>query len=138
MSRENVEIIRAAYDAWNAGDTDAVRDLHHPKVIARYGAAWPEPGPFVGRDAVVRQIEELRQTWDASQADATTDFIDAGDRVIAEFVWRGTGRGPAFRLEGAAVYTMRDGMIFEIEYFGNLAEALEAVGLSEQDAHADS
>jgi ketosteroid isomerase-like protein len=138
MSRENVEIIRAAYAAWNAGDTDAVRDLHHPKVIARYGAAWPEPGPFVGRDAVVRQIEELRLTWDASQADATTDFIDAGDRVIAEFVWRGTGRGPAFRLEGAAVYTMRDGMIFEIEYFGNLAEALEAVGLSEQDARADS
>jgi ketosteroid isomerase-like protein len=131
MSQENVEIIRAAYDAWNAGDTDAVRDFHHPNVIARYGAAWPEPGPFVGRDAVVRQIEELRQTWDASQADATTDFIDAGDRVIAEFVWRATGRGPAFRLEGAAVYTMRDRMIFEIEYFGNLAEALDAVGLSE-------
>jgi ketosteroid isomerase-like protein len=129
MSQENVEIVRAAYDAWNAGDTDAVRDFHHPNVIARYGAAWPEP--FVGRDAVVRQIEELRQTWDASQADATTDFIDAGDRVIAEFVWRGTGRGPAFRLEGAAVYTMRDGMIFEIEYFVNLAEALKAVGLSE-------
>jgi hypothetical protein len=33
---------------------------------------------------------------------------------------------------------MRNGMIFAIEYFGNLAEALEAVGLSEQDAHADS
>jgi ketosteroid isomerase-like protein len=138
MSQENVEIVRAAYDAWNAGDTDAVRAFHHPNVIARYGAAWPEPGPFVGRDAVVRQIEELRQTWDASRADTTTDFIDAGDRVIAEFVWRGTGRGPAFRLEGAAVYTMRNGMIFEIEYFGNLAEALEAVGMSEQNARADS
>jgi ketosteroid isomerase-like protein len=138
MSQENVEIVRAAYDAWNAGDTDVVRNLHHPNVIARYGAAWPEPGPFVGRDAVVRQIEELRLTWVASQADATTDFIDAGDRVIAEFVWRGTGRGPAFRLEGAAIYTMRDGMIFEIEYFGNLAEALEAAGLSEQDAHVES
>jgi ketosteroid isomerase-like protein len=138
MSQENVDVIRAAYEAWNAGDTNAVRDLHHPNVIARYGAAWPEAGPFVGRDAVVRQIEELRETWDTSKAEAVTDFIDAGDRVVAEFVWRGTGRGPAFEFEGAAVYTMRDGMIFEIEYFGNLAEALNAVGLSEQGAHADS
>ena len=131
MSQENVDVIRAAYEAWNAGDTNAVRDLHHPDVIARYGAAWPEPGPFVGRDAVVRQIEELRETWDTSKAEAVTDFIDAGDRVVAEFVWRGTGHGPAFDFRGAAVYTMRDGMIFEIEYFGNLAEALNAVGLSE-------
>ena len=131
MSQENVEVIQAAYEAWNAGDTDALRDLHHPDVIARYGAAWPEPGPFVGRDAVVRQIEELRETWDASEAEATTDFIDAGDRVVSEFIWHGTGHGPAFTFKGAAVYTMRNRMIFEVEYFGNVPEALEAVGLSE-------
>jgi ketosteroid isomerase-like protein len=131
MSRENVDVIRAAYDAWNAGDTDALRDFHHPDVIARYGASWPEPGPFVGRDAVVRQIEELRQTWEASEAEVISDFIDAGDRVVAEFVWHGTGHGPAFEFEGAAVYTMRNGKIFEVEYLGTLAEALEAVGLSE-------
>ena len=56
----------------------------------------------MGREAVVRQIEELRQTWDASERMPTTDFIDAGDRVIARFVWRGTGHGPDFALEGAA------------------------------------
>jgi ketosteroid isomerase-like protein len=131
MSQENMEVVRRAYEAWNAGDMDALRELHHPEVIARYGADWPEPGPFVGRDAVVRQIEQLRETWDASEAEALTDFIDAGDRVIAEFVWRGTGHGPAFAFEGAAVYTMRNSLIFGIEYFGNLADALEAVGLSE-------
>ena len=131
MSKENLEVIRAAYEAWNAGDIDSVRDLHHPDVIARYGADWPEPGPFVGRDAVVRQIEELRQTWDSSEAQPVTDFIDAGDRVVAEFIWRGKGHGPAFAFEGAAVYTMRDGLIFGVEYFGSLAKALEAVGLSE-------
>jgi ketosteroid isomerase-like protein len=131
MARENVEVVRAAYEAWNAGDTNALRDLHHPDVVARYGGGWPEPGPFVGRDAVIRQIEQLRETWDASEAEAITDFIDAGDQVVAEFVWRGTGHGPAFAFEGAAVYTMRNGMIFGIEYFGNLTAALEAVGLSD-------
>ena len=36
------------------------------------------------------------------------------------------------------VYTLRKGKIFGVEFFSDHAEALEAVGLSEQDAHADS
>ena len=27
MSQENVEVIRASYDAWNAGDMDALREI---------------------------------------------------------------------------------------------------------------
>jgi ketosteroid isomerase-like protein len=57
MSQENVEVMRAAYEAWNAGDMDALRDMHDPTVIARFPEGWPESGPFVGREAVMRQIE---------------------------------------------------------------------------------
>jgi hypothetical protein len=85
----------------------------------------------VGREAVVRQLEQLRATWDANAAEAITDFIDGGDRVVARFIWRGAGHGPAFALEGSAVYTMRKARIFGIEYFTDHAEALEAAGLSE-------
>jgi hypothetical protein len=35
------------------------------------------------------------------------------------------------------VYTMRKGKVFLIEHFWDHAEALKAVGLSEQDAHAE-
>jgi ketosteroid isomerase-like protein len=131
MSRENVDVIRAAYEAWNVGDADAVRDLHHPEVVAHYPEDWPEAGPFVGRDAVIRQLEELRATWDDNTAEPTTDFLDAGDRVVAKFVWRGSGHGPRFEMHGAAVYTLRKGKIFGIEYFSAYGEALEAVGLQE-------
>jgi uncharacterized protein len=131
MSQQNVQIVRATYEAWNAGDEDTVRQMHHPDVIARYGKRWPEPGPFVGREAVVRQIMDLRETWDSSTAEPVMDFIDAGDRVVARFVWHGAGHGPDFALENSAVYTMRDARIFEIEYFADHAEALKAAGLSE-------
>ena len=131
MSQENVEVVRAAYEAWNRGDVDALRELHDPDVIARYPENWPESGPFVGREAVVRQIEQLRQTWDASAAEPVTDFIDAGDRVIAKFLWRGTGHGPDFAMQGSAVYTLRKGRISFIEYFGTHAGALAAVELPE-------
>ena len=36
------------------------------------------------------------------------------------------------------VQTVRDGGIFYVEFFWDHAKALEALGLSEQDAHADS
>ena len=86
----------------------------------------------------MRGFERMRETWDADAAETITDFIDAGDRVVARFIWRGTGHGPAFGLEVTAIYTLRKGRIFLVEYFRDHAEALEALGLSEQDASGDS
>jgi ketosteroid isomerase-like protein len=33
MSHENVEIARASFEAWNAGDMDALRELYDPNAI---------------------------------------------------------------------------------------------------------
>jgi hypothetical protein len=41
MSEQDVEVIRAGYEAWNAGDMDAFRELQDPEVIVRPLAhAW--------------------------------------------------------------------------------------------------
>ena len=64
MSQENVDFMRAGIEAWNAGDMDAVRESFHPDVIMRTPEGWPEPGPYVGREAVMRQLEQNRETWD--------------------------------------------------------------------------
>ena len=58
MSQENVEIAKAAYEAWNAGDMDAFRELCDPDVIWRVAEGWPEPGPYSGREAIMRCISE--------------------------------------------------------------------------------
>jgi ketosteroid isomerase-like protein len=131
MSQENVEIVRAAFDAWNAGDMDALRQLYHPDAIVRSPEGWPEPGPFVGREAVMREFEQLREAWETDAAEPLSDFIDAADRIVVRFVWRGAGRGPEADLELTQVNTVRDGKIFAIEYFWDHAEALEVLGLSE-------
>ena len=86
----------------------------------------------------MRQFEQLRETWDADALELISDFIDAGDRVVVRFIWRGAGHGPEANMEFTGVFTVRKGRIFAIEFFWDHAEALEAVGLSEQDAHADS
>jgi ketosteroid isomerase-like protein len=139
MSLENVETVQAAFEAWNTGDMDALRDLCDPDLIVRgFEDSLEGQELTVGREPVMRGFGRMRETWDADAAEAITDFIDAGDRVVVRFIWRGTGHGPAFGLEVTAVYTLRKGKVFLVEYFRDHAEALEAVGLSEQDAHTDS
>ena len=131
MSQENVEIVRAFIDAWNAGDMHAVRELYAPDAVVRPPEGWPEPGPFVGREAVMRQFQQMRETWDADAATPISDFIAASDRVAVRFIWRGTGHGPESNMEVTQVITVRKGRVFLLEHFWNHAEALETLGLSE-------
>ena len=130
-SQENVEVVKAAFEAWNAGDMDALRDLYDPDVIVRAIEGWPEPGPYVGREAVMRWLAQVRGTWDADTLELTSDFIAAGDRVAARQVWHGAGRGPEASMEMTIVQTVRDGRIFYVEFFWDHAKALETLGLSE-------
>ena len=131
MSQENVEVVKAGFEAWNAGDMDAYRELYDPDAIMRAPDGWPEPGPFVGREAVMRQWEQLRDTWDADTGVLIGDFTDAGDRVAVRYIWRGAGHGPDLNMELTLVFTMRKGRIFYQEFLWDHAEALEAAGLRE-------
>jgi ketosteroid isomerase-like protein len=130
MSQENVETVRAAYGAWNAGDMDALRKLCDPDIIWRPPEGWPEPGPFVGREAVMRWFDQLREAFDAYVTELS-DIIDAGDRVVVRQNWHGVGHGPEANVEATSVLTVRKGRIIGVEQFWDRSEALEAAGLSE-------
>jgi hypothetical protein len=72
---------------------------------------WPEPGPWVGPDAVMRQWQQQRETWDADALEPISDFLDAADRVAVRFIWRGAGHGPESNMDFTVVYTVRKGSI---------------------------
>jgi ketosteroid isomerase-like protein len=67
-------------------------------------------------------------------------------RAFAEFergnFWIPRGRGKASgvftKWRHGAVWTIRDGKMISLISYPDPTDALEAVGLSEQDAHADS
>ena len=130
MSQENVEIVRAALAAWNMGDTDTLREAMDPNVLVRPVEGWPEPGPFVGREAVLRWFEQLREAWDTDAMEPIS-FTDARDRVLVRLLWRGAGQGPESNMEFTAIYMLRKGVIVYQEHYWDHDEALEAVGLSE-------
>ena len=86
----------------------------------------------------MRQFEQLRETWDADALELISDFIDAGDRVAVRYIWRGAGHGPEANFEITLVFTVRKGRILFLEYFWDHADALETLGLPQQDAQTGS
>jgi ketosteroid isomerase-like protein len=138
MSQENVENSRAFLEAWNAGDMGAVGESYDPHVVVRYADGWPEGSePIMGREAVMRQWEQQREPFDGDTLEEI-EIIDLGDRVVTRFIWQAVGSGPDLKIEVTSVATVRKGKTILVEFFWNHAEALETLGLSEQDAHADS
>jgi ketosteroid isomerase-like protein len=79
----------------------------------------------------MQQFARLREAWASDALREVTEPLAVGDRVVARMAWTGTGRGPGLNLELTFVWTVRQGLILEIEFLWDHAEALEAVGLRE-------
>jgi ketosteroid isomerase-like protein len=140
MSQENVDIIaslRQGLEAYSRGDFDAASKNFHPEIeLVPAGGqqplrgaarlrAWMEPDAF------------------QSQAVEPLDFRAIGNKVLVQLRShiRGAGSGIEVDFEAWTVWTFDEaGLITRIEIYlhHEKAEALEAVGLSKQDAHADS
>src|SRR4051794_8338999 len=136
MSQENVEIARAAFAAWNAGDMDAVFVHFHPELVYHPRTDEPDPSPHVGRDAFERLILGFVESF-AETRNEILELIDAGDHVIASTVLhvvlrgQGSASGAGVSDTYVFVYKLRDGLIVEGWEYRTKQEALRAAGLSE-------
>jgi ketosteroid isomerase-like protein len=122
--------MKTYFEVWNSGDMDALRELYDPDVIVRAPKGWPEPGPFVGRDAVLGQWARMRSAFDEDVVEAS-DFMSIANYVVVRMTWHGTGSGPGVDMDVTGTYAVRNGRVFAQEFFWDHAEALKAVGLSE-------
>jgi ketosteroid isomerase-like protein len=143
MSQENVELVRSSIEAYIAGDRDAYLDFFAEDVEARPDASrFTEAKPFRGREEFRRFLAESDEDWEggASSGEIREVFPVGDDRVVTLADWGGRGRASGIDLRSSltSISTIRDGRIVKIEWFFDHAEVLEAVELSEQDAHADS
>ena len=147
MSQENVENARAAFAAWNArpGEPDlaAVFAHFHPELVYHPRADEPDPSPQVVRDAYERLVHGFVDSFSEVTFEVL-ELIDAGDHVIVSTVLhavlhgQGSASGAGVSDAYVFVYKLRDGLIAEAWEYRTKQEALEAVRLSEQDAHAES
>ena len=132
MSQENVEIIRRGYVHFKAkGEIRAHPDL----VWDVSNLGWPDQQIYSGPAGAMQFNAEWADAWDDWEVEPE-DYIDAGERVVVILNQRGRSKATGIPVEMrfAQVWTLRDGVGIRMEMYSDPGEALEAVGLSEQDA----
>jgi ketosteroid isomerase-like protein len=139
MSQENMEIIRRGYENFAASGTtggtagpDFVWDMSKFR-------GWPEQQTYEGAEGARVFLRDWLGAWDDWELEVEA-LHDAGDKVVAIVRQRGRSKtsGLPVVMAFGQVWTIRDGKSARMEMYADPVEALEAVGLSEQDAHADS
>ena len=132
MSQENVEIVRREYVAIAAEDWAALEDMWHPDI--EYDAVMGA-GTFRGLDRIIEFFDSYGEMYSEFEVEIE-EILDVGDYVVA--VERLTGRGLMGSAVGGSVHerlarvnTFKDGKIWRAKEYRTVAEALEAVGLSE-------
>jgi ketosteroid isomerase-like protein len=121
---DNEQLVRAGFEAWNSGDTEALRALYSEDAVLETPPGWPEAGPFVGRDEVMRQWAFMRDAWQTDAIELLGDLAAAGDQVAARMVWRTRGSGPEAEMEMTILFTARNGLAVRQRFFWDHDEAL--------------
>jgi ketosteroid isomerase-like protein len=139
MSQENVELIRRLVGYAQAGNSEGANALLSDEVELDQSRTFPDGGVYHGRAGFEAFFRQWFGTWNDLDIDAER-FFDAGDQVVVflKLSGRGKGSGAPVTLEAADVWTVKDGKAIRLVGYLDRSAALEAVALSEQDAHADS
>ena len=138
MSQENVEIVRARLDAFNRGDWKSIFKDAAPNFELDWSRSLaPNRGVYRGEE-VQRAISEFLEGWESVRIEPH-EFIAVDEHVVVPWTAHVVGRdGIEVQARTTWTYTFRDGTVERITIYQERQEALEAVGPSEQDAHADS
>jgi ketosteroid isomerase-like protein len=133
MSRENVEVVRQLFAAFNRQDSNAVRDLWTVDAEWRpayIGGGLLEGAAFCGHEGVIEFVELRSETWESVIVEPV-DMRDLGDRVLAEVRLRAVGRTSGVPVERVTwnVFELLDGKAATGTVYTSKEQALKAVGL---------
>ena len=131
MSEENVEIVRAVYDAYNRGDLDAaLKDAAPGFELDWTRAVGPQRGVYK-LDQIRAFLVDFLEAFESTRV-VPDEFIGAGDQVVVPQTGYIRGRGGIEATARIAlVWTFRDGAIVRICLYQQKQDALEAAGLAE-------
>ena len=132
MSQENVEIVRAAVEAINRRDWDAVfKDAAPSFEWDNSRALNPDTrGLFTAGEA--RQVfKQALGLWESARIEIN-DVVEMGDHLVVAHTTHVRGRdGVEAQARTSWLFTIRNGKMERGCLYQDKAEALEAVGVSE-------
>lgn len=135
MSRENVEIVRRAYEAVGqmaAPDVETAMRLYAPDHLLTTNWGTGETRTYRGLEGYRQAMEDAAEQW-RDFSNEVEELVDAGDDVVVAIV-RASGRGrtsgvPVERRTGALI-RLNEGRIVSTEYHVSPEDAFAAAGLA--------
>ena len=133
MSQENVQVARAAYEAFNRGDIDGMLDLCAPDIEWQDRGLSLDTSVITGKDAIRAFFETAMEIWDEVRREPEEIIDLGGDRVLILFRTFGRGKGSGAEVDARAgdLVTFKEGSVARWVGYPDRAQALEAVGLAE-------
>jgi ketosteroid isomerase-like protein len=136
MSQEDVEVVRAIYDAFARRDRDALM-RHLDPSIRVYGRPFhPDASVYEGREGFLRFSET---DWEAFEEVVyePQEFVPSGPYVVVQIKQSGRGRSSALGIEERIVnvWKLRRGKCVELRIYSTMEEArgdLELRALAEK------
>jgi ketosteroid isomerase-like protein len=127
MSAENVEVVRAGYEAFTRGDLAGLGQLFAEDVEWDRPDSLPLGGVVRGRGAILENFAQIPQYWSRFSVEPD-EYIDAGDHVVVRGVERGAGASGSYESRYLHLIRLSDGKIVRGEYISDTAKAKEALG----------
>lgn len=134
MSRENVDLVRSIYAAWEGGDFTSA-EWADPE-IEYVQSDGPDPGTWKGPAEMARQFRTWLSTWEEFRLEADEYRELDPERVLVLDRLSGRGKVSGVNLRqmqsrGAWLFYVRDGVVTRMVRYMDRDRALEAVGVSE-------
>jgi ketosteroid isomerase-like protein len=133
MSHENVEIVRAAFKAFEEDDMEAVLRFCDENIEITQAPELLGASPTQhGHAGVLEAFAIWPDLWDDYRVEIVR-LIDVGEYVMAWTINRGRGKdsGVPVEMPFAFVFSVRAGKIVQWRLFMREEQALKAVGLEE-------
>ena len=133
MSQENVDALKAAYEAFASGDLDAAAAILDPEIVVTdHDRVLDTPRQYRGPQGVVQMAMEAAESF-AEHRYEPEGFREAGDRVIVSVRRRGRGKVSGIDVDEPQwhVWDFREGKAVRLRTFVSRPDALEAAGLSD-------
>lgn len=140
MSQADLEVIRKGYERFRAtGQVDGEIIAHDFVWDMSKFRGWPEQQTYEGVEGARVFLRDWLEAWDDWEVEVEA-LHDAGDKVVALVRQHGRSKTSGLPVDMAygQVFTIRDGKFARMEMYADHVEALQAVGLSQQDAPADA
>jgi uncharacterized protein len=135
MSRENVELVRRGFRAFETGDRRAFTALLDPEAVWHPALELLlEQSSYHGPEAVCRLLfEEIPSVLEGFTSELLGVHDLGGDAVLAVVKFRGRAVSAGITVEQVfgQAFRVRDGKALEMRSYPSKAEALEAVGMRE-------